>query len=157
MFINLVRYDYCYMRYNLENFFNTVDTGFGIYTASKKNVTDPETFNKKLGALIAQIESQAIKPENHGLGKGEVKLSGSTTLYALVQCTRDLSSANCAKCLKAAVGNYPQFCENRTGCRFAYMYAGCYTRYDLNPFFFPLGTAGADGESPVSVMPVVSP
>lgn len=149
-------YDYCFLRYNLENFFNKVDTGFGIYTVGKKNVvTDTKTFNKKLGTLITRIKSQAVKHGSRGLGKGEVKLSPSTTLYALVQCTGDLSSANCGKCLTAATKNFAQFCENRTGCRF--IYSSCYTRYDLRPFFFPLDTTSMEEESSASVMTVVSP
>ncbi|KAK4774637.1 hypothetical protein SAY86_009572 [Trapa natans] len=151
-------YDFCFLRYNLDNFFNQVDTGFGIYKTGKKNVLiDPKTFDKGLGALIAQVKSEAVKPGNRGFGKGEVKLSPSATLYALVQCTRDMSPANCGKCLSAAVETFRPLCENRTGCLF--IYSSCYTRYDLRPFFFPLDrdTAGAEEESPAAVLTAVSP
>ncbi|PQQ13797.1 hypothetical protein Pyn_00041 [Prunus yedoensis var. nudiflora] len=91
-----------------------------------------ESFNKELGALVDKIEAQAVVPKNGGLGKGETKLSPFLTLYALVQCTRDLSQLDCSQCLAIAVGNFPTFCDNRKGCRV--LYSSCYVRYELYPF-----------------------
>ena len=101
-----------------------------------ENVTDPENFNKELGTLMDQIRAQAAETKNKGLGKGETKLSSFVTLYALVQCTRDLSQIDCAQCLAIAVGNFETFCKDRKGCRV--LYSSCYVRYELYPFFFPL-------------------
>ncbi|CAK9140876.1 unnamed protein product [Ilex paraguariensis] len=129
-------YEYCFLRYTTEDFFGVVDTGFGIYYYNVNNVTDPETFNKQLGALMDNISSEAVVPANKGLGKGKTTLSPFLTLYALVQCTRDLSPLSCAQCLAIAVGNFPNFCDNRRGCRV--LYSSCYVRYELYPFYFPL-------------------
>ncbi|PKI43607.1 hypothetical protein CRG98_035983 [Punica granatum] len=148
-------YDYCILRYSLENFFSKVDTSFGIFYYNVDNVTDPKTFNKELGDLMDRIESQAVRPKNGGLGKGESKLSPFITLYALVQCTRDLAPLSCAQCLAIAVGNFPNFCDDRKGCRV--LYSNCYVRYELYPFFFPLDTNSTQVESIASVMRVVSP
>jgi hypothetical protein len=83
-----------------------------------------------------EIKKQAVEPKNEGLGKGETKVSKFVTLYALVQCTRDLSPLDCAQCLAIAVGNFETFCNNRKGCQV--LYSSCYVRYELYPFFFPL-------------------
>ncbi|XVE72680.1 hypothetical protein DITRI_Ditri11bG0058200 [Diplodiscus trichospermus] len=82
------------------------------------------------------LRSEALMPMNEGLGKRKTKLSPFLTLYALVQCTRDLSQIDCAQCLAIAVGNFPNFCYNRKGCRV--LYSSCYVRYELYPFFFAL-------------------
>ncbi|XP_031263350.1 cysteine-rich repeat secretory protein 55-like [Pistacia vera] len=129
-------YDYCFLRYNEENFVGKVDTGYGIFYYNVENVTDPESFNRELGALMDKIRSQAVLPKNEGLGKGKTTLSSFLTLYALVQCTRDLAPINCAQCLAIAIGNFPKFCDSRKGCRV--LYSSCYVRYELYPFFFPL-------------------
>ncbi|KAF5741306.1 cysteine-rich repeat secretory protein 55-like [Tripterygium wilfordii] len=129
-------FDYCFLRYNDKNFIGNIDTSFAIFYFNVENVTDPEEFNKQLGALIDQIRAQAVEPKNQGLGKGETKLSPLVTLYALVQCTRDLPQIDCAQCLAIAVGNFPNFCDNRKGCRA--LYSSCYVRYELYPFFFPI-------------------
>ncbi|KAI3461813.1 hypothetical protein Pfo_018476 [Paulownia fortunei] len=128
-------YDYCFLRYKTVSFFGEVDTS-GIYFYNVENVTDTDVFNKKLGALMDQIRSEAIRPAQKGLGKGKSNISPFLTLYALVQCTRDLSELNCAQCLAIAVGNFPRFCDNKKGCRV--LYSSCYVRYELYPFFFPL-------------------
>lgn len=132
-------YDYCFLRYNNKStFIGEVDTSYGIFYFNVGNVTDPDTFNKELGALMDQIRAEAVEPKNNGLGKGETQLSPFLTLYALVQCTRDLSQIDCAQCLAIAVGNFPNFCRNRKGCRV--LYSSCYVRYELYPFFFPIGS-----------------
>ncbi|KAK6122216.1 hypothetical protein DH2020_044044 [Rehmannia glutinosa] len=128
-------YDYCFLRYNTMKFFGEVDTS-GIYFYNVENMTDTDVFNKKLGALMDQISSEAVKPVQKGLGKGKSKISPFLTLYALVQCNRDLSELNCAQCLAIAISNFPRFCGNKKGCRV--LYSSCYVRYELYPFFFPL-------------------
>ncbi|KAF8393947.1 hypothetical protein HHK36_020149 [Tetracentron sinense] len=129
-------FDYCFLRYDIKDFIGELDTSFGIFYWNVENVTDPEAFEKDLGALMDQVRSQAVKPNNGGLGKGETKLSPFVTLYALVQCTRDLSQLSCAQCLAIAVGNFPNFCRYKKGCRV--LYSSCYVRYEIYPFFFPL-------------------
>ncbi|KAK4774396.1 hypothetical protein SAY86_009331 [Trapa natans] len=132
-------YDYCFIRYSLDNIIGKVDTDFGIYDPTKQNVNDPEAFNKTLGGLFTKIESQALMPGNHKfLGTGQVKLSKSTTLYALVQCAEDLSPENCAGCLKFAVAFLPELCGNHTGCYWSC--STCLARYNLKKFFFPLNS-----------------
>ncbi|XP_062081022.1 cysteine-rich repeat secretory protein 55-like [Humulus lupulus] len=130
-------YDYCFLRYNSKSsFIGEVNTSPGILYANVKNVSDPETFKKVLGALMDQKRGEAVEPRNEGLGKGETQLSPLSTLYALVQCTRDLSQIDCAQCLALAVENFDHFCDNKKGCRV--LYSSCYVRYELYPFFFPL-------------------
>ncbi|KAK3004670.1 hypothetical protein RJ639_018287, partial [Escallonia herrerae] len=129
-------YEYCFLRYNTKNFLGEVDTSYGIFYYNTAYVTDPDAFNEELGALMDRIKSQAVGPFNKGLGKGESKLSPFETLYALVQCTRDLSQLSCSQCLAIATGNFPTFCNSKKGCRV--LYRSCYVRYELYPFFFPL-------------------
>ncbi|KDP45260.1 hypothetical protein JCGZ_15125 [Jatropha curcas] len=85
------------------------------------------------------LRSEAVKEKNKGIGKGETKLTPLVTLYALAQCTRDLAVVDCAQCIAIAVGNFPNFCNNRKGCRA--IYSNCYVRYELYPFFFPLDSS----------------
>ncbi|KAK1436968.1 hypothetical protein QVD17_02752 [Tagetes erecta] len=129
-------YEYCLIRYNTENFFGQVDT-YGVIYANVENVTDPKTFNSALGALMDRINTKASAPGNKGIAKDKTKLSDFETLYALSQCTRDLSQLSCRQCLAIAVGNnFPNFCGNKKGCRV--IYSSCYVRYELYPFYFPL-------------------
>ncbi|KAK1436967.1 hypothetical protein QVD17_02751 [Tagetes erecta] len=129
-------YEYCFIRYNTENFFGQVDTGYGTFYYNVENVTDPKTFNTALGALMYKINSMASAAGNKGIAKDSTKLSDFLTLYALSQCTRDLSQLSCRQCLAIAVGNFPTYCDDKKGCRV--IYSSCYVRYELYPFYFPL-------------------
>ncbi|KAH6826956.1 hypothetical protein C2S53_013301 [Perilla frutescens var. hirtella] len=130
-------YDYCFLRYAASHeFFGEVDTT-GVYFYNIDNVTDPGVFNTKLGALMDRISLEAVKkPSSKGLGKGKSDVSEFVRLYALVQCTRDLSAISCAQCLAIGISNFSRFCGNKKGCRV--LYSSCYVRYELYPFFFPL-------------------
>lgn len=140
-------YDYCFLRYSNARFFNQVDTS-GLYLYNVENVTDPDEFNKKLAALIDRVSSEAVGPSSKGLGRGKSDISPFERLYALVQCTRDLSNLNCAQCASVAIGNFPTVCGNKKGCRV--LYRSCYVRYELYPFFFPLESQEVLDHSPVS-------
>ncbi|XP_077234565.1 cysteine-rich repeat secretory protein 55-like [Tasmannia lanceolata] len=129
-------YDYCFLCYNTEDFFDQLDTGFGIFLYNVADVTDGEVFERELGALMDRIRPQALMPMNRALGKGETKVSPFVTIYGLVQCTRDLSQLSCAQCLAIAIAKFPSFCQYKEGCQV--IYSSCNVRYEIYPFFFPL-------------------
>ncbi|CAI9105748.1 OLC1v1004749C1 [Oldenlandia corymbosa var. corymbosa] len=133
-----VWYDYCFLRYSPDEFAGRVDTSVGIIFYNVENVTDPDSFNKKLGSLSDKISKEAVSTSgNRGfIGRGKTDLSDFEKIYALVQCTRDLSQLYCAQCLAQAIGQFPNTCNNKKGCRV--LYSSCIVRYELYPFFFPL-------------------
>ncbi|KAF3435901.1 hypothetical protein FNV43_RR22993 [Rhamnella rubrinervis] len=137
-------YDYCFLRYNTKNFIGEIDTSYGIFYYNVNNVTDPVNFIKQLEDLTGRIRAQAVEPKNQGLGKGESKLSPLVSLYALVQCTRDISQIDCAQCLAIAVETFTTICSERKGCRV--LYSSCYVRYELYPFFFPINSSNGTAE-----------
>ncbi|CAI0387423.1 unnamed protein product [Linum tenue] len=127
-------YDKCFLRYSKTNFVGKLGNSPAVIFFNAENVTDPETFNAKLAGLEDEVRSQAVKPGSKGIGKGETKLlpPSAETIYAVVQCTRDLAAADCGRCLAAAVGYFADYCENKKGCRA--LLDGCYARYELYPF-----------------------
>lgn len=130
-------YDYCFLRYDTRNFVGQLDTNPGIIYFNVRNVTDPDTFNKQLGNLTDKIRSEAVLPGKKSFATGKTKVSSPfLTLYALVQCTRDLSQLSCAQCLATAISNYDGACSDKEGCRV--FYSSCSVRYEIYPFFFPL-------------------
>lgn len=125
----------CRYSYN-DNFVGKVDTDARMYQSNDGNVTDTKRFNKDLAKLMEKIKREVLEPQNAGLGKGQRKLTLFTTLYALVQCTRDMSPFSCTQCLAVAESNFPTYCDGKTGCRI--LFSNCFVRYELYPFFYPL-------------------
>ncbi|GLT27487.1 hypothetical protein SLA2020_024810 [Shorea laevis] len=54
-------------------------------------------------------------------------------IYALVQCTPDLSQSECSDCLATAIGRIESFSIASTGCRI--LQPSCNLRYETSPFF----------------------
>ncbi|KAG9458227.1 hypothetical protein H6P81_002735 [Aristolochia fimbriata] len=145
-------FDYCFLRYGPEEFVGKLDTGFGIFYWNVENATDPENFENKLGVLMGEVREQGTSSRSRGLGKGETEFTPFVTIYALVQCTRDLQRLQCAQCLATAVSNFPNFCKYKKGCRV--LYSSCYVRYEIYPFFFPLNNSSKEmvGSSEMAVL-----
>ncbi|XP_027067942.1 cysteine-rich repeat secretory protein 55-like [Coffea arabica] len=131
--------DTCFLRFDDSKFFGTVDPSSfdNLYTSDHPQ--HPSAFKKQLDALISKVSSEAIVPANEGVGKGRsFSVASNATIYALAQCTRDLSQHSCNECLNTVTGNFLKFCNNdkSVGCRVAS--TACYVHYEIFPFYFPL-------------------
>ncbi|VVB07662.1 unnamed protein product [Arabis nemorensis] len=54
------------------------------------------------------------------------------TMYAMMQCTPDVSSGDCEVCLKRSVGDYESCCRGKQGG--AVIRPSCFFRWDLYPY-----------------------
>ncbi|CAL9178811.1 unnamed protein product [Musa hybrid cultivar] len=129
-------YDYCFMRYDNENFVGQSDTSVATILINVKNATDPEKFDKKVGVVMDRARADAVAPGNNALGRAKLQFTPYITIYALAQCTRDLQQLTCAQCLSSAVEKFPDYCQYRKGCQV--LYSSCMVRYEIYPFYFPL-------------------
>ncbi|OVA13147.1 Gnk2-homologous domain [Macleaya cordata] len=87
----IIWYDKCLFKYSNEKFFEMRDT---------------ENREQKKAHVSAVL-----------FATGEMEMEGSEKLYGLVQCTRDLSSSECKKCLEDAVNEIPSCCDGKRGGR----------------------------------------
>lgn len=95
-----------------------------------KNVSDPETFNYKTKGLLSELAGKASSnPKLYATG--EMELEKSVKLYGLTQCTRDLSSGDCKKCLDDAINELPNCCDGKEGGRV--VGGSCNFRYEIYP------------------------
>ncbi|RZR97146.1 hypothetical protein BHM03_00026266 [Ensete ventricosum] len=129
-------YDYCFMRYDNENFVGQSDTSVATILINVENATDPENFDKKVGVVMRRARADAVAPGNNALGRAKLQFTPYITIYGLAQCTRDLQQLTCAQCLSSAVEKFPDYCQYRKGCQV--LYSSCIVRYEIYPFYFPL-------------------
>ncbi|KAF6993080.1 hypothetical protein CFC21_010019 [Triticum aestivum] len=141
-----VFYDYCLLRYSSSNFIGLADTGYTLILLNTQNATgvDLAAFDRAQGKLMSRVASEAGDTANKGLATDTTRLGGGgggakTTIYGLGWCTRDITAADCGLCVAQAVAELPNYCRYRRGCRV--IYSSCMARYEVYPFFFPLGGA----------------
>ncbi|KAG6741428.1 hypothetical protein POTOM_054666 [Populus tomentosa] len=102
----IIWYDNCLLKYSNNGFFGQIDTGNKFYMWNVHVVSEPAPFNKKTKELLSQLANTAQATPKL-FATGERELGKSTKLYGLVQCTGDLSSAVCKKCLDGIIGELP--------------------------------------------------
>uniref|UniRef100_A0A8R7JVZ4 Gnk2-homologous domain-containing protein n=2 Tax=Triticum urartu TaxID=4572 RepID=A0A8R7JVZ4_TRIUA len=146
-----VFYDYCLLRYSSSNFLGLADTGYTLILLNTQNATgvDLAAFDQAQGKLVSRVASEAGDTANKGLATDTTRVGGGgggakTTIYGLGWCTRDITVAYCGLCVAQAVAELPNYCRYRRGCRV--IYSTCMVRYEVYPFFFPLGGAGASAD-----------
>ena len=94
-------------------------------------VNDSAQFNQKTKELLTQLANEAyVKPKLYATRESE--LGESNKLYGLVQCTRDLSSSDCKKCLDGIIGEIRSCCDGKEGGRV--VSGSCNFRYEIYPF-----------------------
>ncbi|KAM0945874.1 putative Gnk2-like domain-containing protein [Dioscorea sansibarensis] len=127
----IIWYDYCELRYSDTNFFGVPDTnGFSMI-----NVNENTTSSRPV-----EVVSQLVKdaPLAHPLMfKSQAFISES--LYALVQCSSDLTRQGCSDCLTTILTNIKACCTSAKGWRF--LAPSCWIRYEASPFLQNLNGA----------------
>ncbi|KAI3975370.1 hypothetical protein MKX01_004457 [Papaver californicum] len=129
-------YDNCAVKCSDEKFFGKIDVTIKVSIWNSNNVTDidPNVFNMKTREFITSLSEKAIVAGMKLFASGEMALGGYSDekMYGLVQCSRDLSSSDCKKCLDDAVNELPNCCEGKRGGRV--IGGSCNIRYELYPF-----------------------
>ncbi|KAJ6728742.1 CYSTEINE-RICH RECEPTOR-LIKE PROTEIN KINASE 25 [Salix koriyanagi] len=133
----VILYDECELRYSNRNFFSTVDQNFTLFTMqSPNNVTvEPDNFNQLVATTLNNISTRAASAAS-GAKKFAVQqanYTGDQKLYSLVQCTPDLSTSDCSRCLEGAISKLGDCCNRRQGGRV--IFASCNFRYELYEFY----------------------
>ncbi|PON48666.1 Gnk2-like domain containing protein [Parasponia andersonii] len=126
-------YENCVLKYSDVSFFGIVDE----YQLSRvlpraENSSSPEEFNAKKKQLLGNLSGQVSRTPRF-MATGDFPVDGSTKLYGLAQCTRDLSSLVCQKCLDGAISKNQASCTGKLGARV--LTASSIMRYQVYKFY----------------------
>ncbi|CAB4299681.1 unnamed protein product [Prunus armeniaca] len=133
--VTIIWYDDCMLRYSNVSFFGNMDEAPSVSLWNVGNITDPNRFNKVLAETINGLVPVAANMAS-GTKKFAAKKANFTAfqeLYSLVQCTPDLSSTACDRCLIGAIALLPACCNGKQGGRV--LYPSCNVRYEVYPFY----------------------
>ncbi|XVE50644.1 hypothetical protein DITRI_Ditri01bG0180100 [Diplodiscus trichospermus] len=129
----IIWYDACLVRYSYRYFFSIMEVSPSIYMFNTQNVTKIGEFEKILGETFYNLTSMLSNDSNHMYATKEVNVSNSKKLYGLVQCTLDLSVADCQTCLGNAIASLPSFSSGKQGARV--LQPSCNIRYEIYSFY----------------------
>lgn len=109
------------------NFFGQIDRDTWYYEKNPQNMTDYQKITEKKGEWLTQFAGQASTTPKMFL-TGDLDLGDNNKLYGSVECTRDLSSMDCNKCLNESIRSLPKCCDSSKGVR---IYSGtCHVRFE---------------------------
>ena len=140
---------HCFLRYQNYSFIGTMQTdninyieGFGGDTG----VFIPTDFQAAAQNLLNKLSGEAA-PQTNRSAFGTALDSFSQMIYGLVQCTRDLSTADCTTCLSYAINEI--FTSDPTA-GVQYWSRSCILRYEIYPFFNSSVLPPAPAEGPAN-------
>ncbi|GFP96578.1 cysteine-rich repeat secretory protein 38 [Phtheirospermum japonicum] len=122
-----ILHDYCQLKYSDVDFLGKMNS-ITAYIMSQGDAGD-DNFREAALGLIRNLSQTAIGAPDKLFASGTTAIGNTTTLYSMVQCTRDISADHCRGCLGTAVN---ELTIANTSARF--VSASCNLRYDIRPF-----------------------
>ncbi|GMI93340.1 cysteine-rich RLK (RECEPTOR-like protein kinase) 25 [Hibiscus trionum] len=107
----VIWYDECLLRYSNRNIFSVVAESPTFAMANTRNAADLDRFNWQLQALMNDTATEAANAppgaKKFAIRQVAANFSSALNMYALGQCTPDLSSMDCDSCLRFVITNLP--------------------------------------------------
>ncbi|KAL5578988.1 hypothetical protein UlMin_011430 [Ulmus minor] len=136
----MIWYNECQLRYSNRSFFGIEAERPRITIIDMVNITNmgPDRFNLVLQGNLKQLAGSAAegRPGEKKFATKEANFTAFEKLYNLAQCTPDLSSEDCSRCLDHAIskiGGLYECCTRKQGARV--LFPCCNIRYEIYPFY----------------------
>ena len=151
---NQDRHDECVLRYSNRSFFSVMEDEPKAVLWNLLDIT--ETERDRFLQLAEKALSDLVPAAANALSGAkkfatkETKFTESQTLYSLVECTPDLSSFDCNRCLQGAIAKLSKSYDGKRGGRV--LSPSCNIRYEVYAFFHV--QAQADAPQPKGTYPI---
>ncbi|KAK4485157.1 hypothetical protein RD792_007770 [Penstemon davidsonii] len=128
--------DFCMLRYSNESIVGTMTSNPWRWLVNTQNVSSVGQFMTDLRRLLDDLRNQAASGGSLwkvAAGAGNIIAPDFQRIFALVQCTPDLTSDSCSSCLMDAARNIPRCCGSQSGARI--LTPSCNLRYEIYTFY----------------------
>ncbi|XP_062088348.1 cysteine-rich receptor-like protein kinase 44 [Humulus lupulus] len=147
-------YDTCMLHYSNRSMLgspNTTTTVFYMCNTHNVSSSNVKAYFSSLKRLLDDLRSIAASGDSlRKYATGSASAPDVSTIYALVQCTPDLSELQCIHCLDMVYGLIPQCCDGKVGGRV--VGRTCNIRYEKYLFY-----GSTDDTSPTSPTVTTAP
>lgn len=129
-------YEKCTLRYSSRSLdgVKQTDPAFAIWDT--RNVSsDIDAFNNGVETLLEDLRSRAVEGDSlrkFAAGNADAP-NNFETIYAIAQCSPDLSDFDCSDCLVDAIGRLTAHCKGKRAARLAM--PSCTVAYALDRFY----------------------
>ncbi|GAB4830955.1 hypothetical protein Ancab_004983, partial [Ancistrocladus abbreviatus] len=134
----VVWFDECVFRYSNVSFFGKLSGSAILNLSNTHDITNVNVtgFTQVVNNTLNLIAARAANGDQLGrkFAIQEVNVSSSMTLYALGQCTPDLTTSDCRFCLTACIDGVLNISYGKQGGRMLYG-TNCNIRYEIYSFF----------------------
>ncbi|KAF8409482.1 hypothetical protein HHK36_005558 [Tetracentron sinense] len=112
-------YEECMLRYSYQSMFSIMqEVPFIPMFNNTQNISELSRFNQLLAETINGLATRATSGQSRRkFATEEANFTRFQTLYSLVQCTPDISSSDCNRCLRGGIGTLPSCCGGMQGAR----------------------------------------
>ncbi|KAL8130187.1 hypothetical protein V2J09_019342 [Rumex salicifolius] len=129
--------DNCMLRYSSRDILGGLwENEPSIPLISGDNVTDLDQFINVLQGLLESLTNRTASGDSRlKYATGEANVTASQKVYALMQCTPDLSEFDCLGCLSLVIRDliHGDGVRGQTGARV--LHPSCYARYEIQKFY----------------------
>ncbi|KAM1485441.1 hypothetical protein TB1_036293 [Malus domestica] len=149
--------DKCILRYSNRTIYGVMEISPTITLYNIKNISSSglEGFNQELVKLLASIRSEAAAGGSlRKFAFGNTSAPTLQTIFALAQCTPDISEQKCSDCLVGAFGDISKYFYGKEGGRVNR--PSCYFRFEVYPFYDPTTVTQLPSPPPITP-PIHSP
>lgn len=149
-------YDNCMLRYSNSSMYGVMATTPAFYMRNPKNISSSgmDGFNQELRKLLESVRSEAAAGGSlRKFAYGNATAPTFQTIFAIAQCTPEISEQACSDCLVGAFGEIPQCCPEKVGGRV--VRPSCNFRFEVYRFIEP--TTILQLPSPPAAPPILSP
>ncbi|XP_050212593.1 cysteine-rich repeat secretory protein 38-like isoform X2 [Mercurialis annua] len=127
-------YDDCMLRYSGRSILGNMEFRPAAFMFNINNVSDVNEFNQVLNVLLDDLKNSTASGDSvRKFAANNAVVNNNQTLYALTQCTPDLSKRDCNDCLNNATALIPQYLYGKQGGRV--ITPSCQFRYEIEQFY----------------------
>ncbi|KAA3477885.1 Cysteine-rich RLK 29 [Gossypium australe] len=151
-------YDFCMLRYSNRSIVGVMDSSLVTGLLNPSNVTDADSFRGALNNLLVDLMNKASSGDSlRKFATGNVIDPALQPIYALEQCTPDLSQEDCTTCLERALQEIPVCCGGKRGGQV--ILTSCFVRFEMERFYDEPAVSPPPGDSNTSriIIAVVVP
>ncbi|ESR62364.1 hypothetical protein CICLE_v10018264mg, partial [Citrus x clementina] len=129
----VIWYDNCMLRYSNRYFFGNMEFGPWFWMYNLKKVPNPGAFTRAVRSLLNTLILKAASGSSRLKYATGFTTRSSPNIYALVQCSPDLSKHGCITCLNNSIALLSKCCTGKQGGRF--VAPNCNFRYETGRFY----------------------